>query len=621
MLLDEIDDFILECELIEALDVHALRQRKYIDPGTGKRWRVADKAKKLRAIASYEAKVNRVPIGQIWITFSEVPKLGQRMIINPNKSTPVGIFGYPISFAIEKLEKTGSLPFMDRRYIHIFKNLKPHLEVGKKDNFGDDLKKTVDFKKHVNKFARNNSREKLQEIYNNRFERISEVVNKISIEYGKYDVVSKFFKRMFNFISMIPQTGDVDIEQLFASKVDFPEYDNIRSKIYNFLVGPYGSTFPEVDEKTLSATVNPQYVKKVESNIPNKLKLELGNPQQKISLEKVFFLLSLNHEYDHLDDYCDFIIKNKILSNPEVNAEIKELLDEMKAFIKRNENISTSTDYSRLPYGKRLVALSDKYELDLSNAIEKAMSGSHNSGKVPSTPNQFLYRVTQALAHQHNNNSVHPVQHDWRVFWNSFLREVGISVVADTKESGYVHESEPTQGVLMNPKDIVHIDTIDQKNDTGGSHRKENESSLKNKESIGRANILRGIATAMKQYHYTFSEAPNSWGKALVQVVKLLTNMIRLKADYANNKDKQLKQYIEQIKGDIRRFIDMMKRTLERIPLDINDPYEQNIQKSILYFYQLASGFLKDEQTTTTRINTGNFTNAQTWTGEDLPYW
>src|SRR5271163_2859700 len=93
-----------------------LLEDKYIDPITGKNWRYVDKWRHLEAIVKDESKKG-IPPARIWVTYSNVPKLG----FYPRSShgaEPNGVFAYPAIYLLDKKEA----PFAgNRAYMIAFK--------------------------------------------------------------------------------------------------------------------------------------------------------------------------------------------------------------------------------------------------------------------------------------------------------------------------------------------------------------------------------------------------------------------------------------------------------------------------------------------------------------------
>ena len=144
ILFDEIASVLNEFDLywlfsenapLSPKNAQQLKNNLHINPKTGMSYRPVDAWEQVKAIVAHEVKVNKTDVNKIWLTFSEVSKLGQRAHISDSKSTPVGIFAFPIKYA---LKKTTNLPFGSRPYIHIFKTNKSHFEAG---GYADDQKK------------------------------------------------------------------------------------------------------------------------------------------------------------------------------------------------------------------------------------------------------------------------------------------------------------------------------------------------------------------------------------------------------------------------------------------------------------------------------------------------
>ena len=125
-----------------------LKKNLHLDPLTNSSWRSGtERWRQLQAIISYEVKVNGTDPKKIWISFSELSKIGQRMAVTQGQAEPVGIFAFPALFAMKQGDSLPNM-FSTRPYMHVFKTKSSHYEVGAEE----DDKSAVNFKKAISKF-------------------------------------------------------------------------------------------------------------------------------------------------------------------------------------------------------------------------------------------------------------------------------------------------------------------------------------------------------------------------------------------------------------------------------------------------------------------------------------
>jgi hypothetical protein len=512
LLLDEVNQFLDEIGLIEAdspfqdsFRNRRLTKQRYLDPKTNKSWRAPDRWRQLKAVISHETKVNGVDPKKIWITFSDVPKLGQRMAVGYGKSTPVGIFSYPVKYA---LEKQGHLAFQDRPYMHVFKTNKPHFEVGRNNNKGD-TKQDNNFKAIKNAYNGLWDTELDEKQHKNFTDTVMSVagLNKIQPEIESYVLPGKTPAEMPNYpwvrkqleqllrlpgnyvytsysygtgsqkdrLKSIEEKGFFNPEQVvheinlpsMAAQSDAPLRDYIEAQKFEKFNQEKDEW--EYDQKYV---IGPNWMISLTPNFVNYLNLKSANGHFKSThpdliaaatnntpfpvthLEKVDHIFS---SYYHGGDLIRKMYAAPMYSDPKVieliKMQVSKIAEVAKQFMEKPDEKPVVPDIAKVPYADKLTDLAGKFGVDLNQAVADGFKSANSF-------NNYLYRATKNMAKQYGEK--HP-EAKWTMVWNKMLRQIGISGVADTRDSGNVHSAESTQGAFLDPRDIQHIATIVQK--------------------------------------------------------------------------------------------------------------------------------------------------------------
>lgn len=142
LIIEELDLF--EAPTIQGLNIDPEHPASvYIDPKTGKPWRIQDKIRQLRTIRDrLESKGKKSE--DLWVQFSEIAKLG----VNPKAKyggTPLGVYAYPLNYVIDT---EGKVPFFGQRRFMLIFEAKKDESILKVDDKPADLD---DFIKNLNK--------------------------------------------------------------------------------------------------------------------------------------------------------------------------------------------------------------------------------------------------------------------------------------------------------------------------------------------------------------------------------------------------------------------------------------------------------------------------------------
>ncbi len=88
-----------------------------LNPKTKKPYRAEQKVEQIKRFVKF----CKIPMDDLWITYSDYPQLTIKPVTRTSKSTPQGIFGYPMRYY---LDKNGDMPYAtERNFILIFKVL------------------------------------------------------------------------------------------------------------------------------------------------------------------------------------------------------------------------------------------------------------------------------------------------------------------------------------------------------------------------------------------------------------------------------------------------------------------------------------------------------------------
>jgi len=114
------------------------------------------------------------------------------------------------------------------------------------------------------------------------------------------------------------------------------------------------------------------------------------------------------------------------------------------------------------PEKKKLLQIASKLGIDLL-PIASSMATQYvltHARHYDYANNVFIYRVLERMAHIWAETDKIGKNLSWPMRWNKLLRMMGKSNVVDLQNTGHIHESEKTQGVFVNPKDLEVIEII-----------------------------------------------------------------------------------------------------------------------------------------------------------------
>jgi hypothetical protein len=466
---------------IDSIRNRKLAAAKLINPKTNKVWRAHDRWKRLAAIVNYEIKVNGVDPKRIWITFSHVSKFGQRTVVSGSKSTPVGIFGFPVSLALSLQDR---LSFSDRPYIHVFKTKTSHLEVG-----SQGVQK--DFETLKNSYPHLSSEDRIIEEIRSKIRKLEEETQIIASSWKPNDVTKSNDHGVAALFSIIHDVTwivrdritsnwspdglrSLAAESYFDMKEIMKPYDAKQSlaKLKTYLAtqefyvnGKHFYRYKNV-QNDLGASLSPEYVEYLKSANPESPELQLFLHQKKLTFEQIRATNPYAFDYHSTGRILETQHERNrsIYNSRSFRMIINDLITKIKYVLLEvaNRPVPPPKDMEKLPYGKQLKDFAEKHGLDFNMAAKDAF---HKS----TTPNRFLYRAAEALARQlAGKQRDEGKKKTWQMAWNTVLRSLGVHAVADTKNTGHIHASEMTQGVFMDPERIEHIATIIQRSHSSG---------------------------------------------------------------------------------------------------------------------------------------------------------
>lgn len=458
---------INEAEIVLNEAEQSLNWSKYIDSRTGKKWRQEQKIDQLRAIVNSEV-AKGTPPNKIWLTFSNLPKLG----INPTSGdhgAPQGIYAYPTSYIIRR---NGKVPYGgDRTYMIVFKvkgsvlKAEPE-EVDKKkmDTLTSTIKKTLGNPldtslKMLELKLSDYIEEKILPKYMSKGDS-TEVENFISV--GK-DLINRFIA---NLVEIYRDKRDAEVvkEMLPKSVEEFKkttqkEARNRLEKIFSNLTfgyddDDYKKKYDLNDDDTVSLT--PQYEKFLKNKKEESPYGEMPVHSfigKKFSINNVYELEHGAYNINYYLKYYDNI--KKYIDSAPMRALLKGLLFKLKKFFEKYKAPDLTS--VKFPFRQQLTELAKKYGLNLEKAIREGLLKSNITG--------FVYKVTHALAEQMVMKQMitNDPKSSQPVWWNKFIRELGISSVIDPQGTGTVHPAESTQGAFFDVSKLEQIAVIENK--------------------------------------------------------------------------------------------------------------------------------------------------------------
>jgi hypothetical protein len=527
-------------------------QIAHIDPETRKPWRSGDRTRQIKMIVK-DQKRKGVPIGDIWVSHTDVNKLG----IYPGSGgggTPFGIYAYPVKYFLQKKEKGGSMYAGTRPYLQVFK-------VRRKDNpkiiqfhnpsTRDSRKKRAkDFdlyglRKEIKKYSFIENMDKLHQSIANwsdifhsketkkgefsesvlhtikkHFDRslyslilnlkdhwraIGTTDRKQKIQEFKpaiYKSLDKFKKGMLEIPKADLQLPENSLEE-FMKNITFSYYDGEETNDYDYWNEHEDRRkYKNIDLEKNYAEFTDKYKKHLKEN--RGITQEGESIDDLVKHNRIAFNTYPNAEtlwFNHKNkgtSHEENIIKseywNKIITT--VSKHIAKYIDWYeKNSLDKAKNIN-------FPFKKEIVKFSEKHGIDWVNAIENA------NGQ---TPTQFLYNITKQLApHVRSKGG-----HDEFTSWTKVLRAMGIDGLADRQSAGHIYDSdsEKSQGVFWHAGMLDHIAQIDQQGHTD------------DREISGRPNIK--SMQMIKQFKHEMGLPTKACSKA--EVLKYMQDFLKSK--------------------------------------------------------------------------------------------
>lgn len=305
-----------------------------IDPQTGKRYRRNKQIEEVRRIV----KSSGVSADRIWITYSDLPKLGIKPEVRESKCTPVGIFAYPVLYY---LENNNPLYASNRNYLILFEVSGRLLEVG------FDLNK--EFDSRINDYASNLKKDTKKTFLRDFKNDIKVVVNKYSIKVNSKILNEKEFDFIIYYYDNLVKAFDIKTNILKGKIIIALKNGDTKEKI-DLIIDEFVKPYEEAD-----------FVKK----IPMKNQLKLICDKFNVNFESVIseFESELYYNYNTGNIYSS---NNKLnLNSSSALYEITNIISKILA--KKSKN----PQWHHLIWNKILI------ELGFSGVID-----TKNTGKV-----------------------------------------------------------------------------------------------------------------------------------------------------------------------------------------------------------------------------------------------
>jgi hypothetical protein len=454
-----------------------------IDPKTNKPFRADRKLEQIKRFVNNSG----IPLDDLWLSFSDLPKLGAKPGVRTNKTTPHGVFGFPMRYY---LSKKGEMPYAsDRTFIIIFKVKGKILEVGHDNSKIRKLEKDPRVKSHVDylksirtvRFNYTNFYEEIDDLLrqnsifnksNRNFQQL--IFNRLRTSRGEYpdslqEAISDLQKRIFNLSNW--ENNDINQINIDRFKSELGEFS-----FYNIDAGEYEEYFINYNVEKNQYRLNPNYIRYL---------IEKKNPVIKptmynVYVNKIFKIEDLELIVPEVyQSYKARVLDKKYYEN--INY-IRFILNHIKKksfepiYLKYGPKKNNTNVRPKLPMEDQLIQICKELGISLDEAY-KNMSQDEN--RVV-TPSQILYKITKYIAKlsasknppnayagegkgipKGYERSPNPSWYQQR--WNEILRKLGFAGVIDSKDTGQVHSHEPTQGAFVDPSKIEIVNIIHNK--------------------------------------------------------------------------------------------------------------------------------------------------------------
>lgn len=450
-----------------------------IDPKTNKPFRSDNKVEQIKRFVNNSG----MSIDDLWLTYSDLPKLGTRPRVRTNKTTPQGVFGYPMRYF---LKQNGNMPYAsDRPFILIFKVKGKVLEVGHDIKKTNRLKKNPRVSSHINHLkSLKKPAWEMADFYSEIIRGLNENLFFLKLDENFQEALRERVRRSRSNYPSSYEEALQDLENTFfdinkwANNSDDTmerlEYELGYMNFYNAHTEDYEKQFAHHDTKKNQFKLNPNYIRFLIEKDKPLIKPTMYN----VYVNKIFKIQDLelivpaaynaykniiNKTTDKNSKYISFVLnylKNKVFTPVY-----------LKYGPQKNKN-----PRPRLPLENELLQICQEYKISLEDAYVK-MAENFGSSKGLHTPSQILYQITKFIAQlsaeknppmAHNSDDYDlttatnkaPMSNWYQQRWNQILRKLGFSGVIDSKGTGQIHSSEPTQGAFVDPSKIEIVNII-----------------------------------------------------------------------------------------------------------------------------------------------------------------
>jgi hypothetical protein len=462
-------DFVLFQDVVELLEAVS-NPAYYFKPETGKRLtsNKSDIWERIQLI--FDDQVDKgVPQQNLWISFSEYPKLGVHyaQANRDGKSTPSGVFGYPMGYA---LSHKNSIPsFSDRPFIIAFKSKAPVFNIS---NRPDDNPRVAQLQSDLrNEPNPDESRRRA----------IATIKNSAT----KKGLNEKALSAVFRLLDHIKFEDTNSMSDDNAGEIINRTANSLRSIIFdtfnNAHVDSFGSLisqsrysllFDSIDSDNRTVSISPQVKEKFWERY-ERIKDEQDYDADWKALKRFFEpdKLTFSQALDFMseigrgvNDTRDDINNLEFIEKTDPKLLKRILLFSLKRVNRQHKiNLAGHTPVEQQDFPKKaeLQKIANELQIDFNQALRLTLGnrtvGSAESFSIYNDP-QFIYRLTQRMAKSWADKIGKPI--NWPVRWNIILRKIGYSNATDVDGSSAIHSGESHQGVFLDPRTIEVIDII-----------------------------------------------------------------------------------------------------------------------------------------------------------------
>lgn len=521
--LDELDKAIQELDLAEAANPNI-----YLDPRSGKKWRHANLTDQLRHILNAEKK-NGFKASDVWIQFADHPKLGIYPKA-PNKNTPLGIYAYPIEYAIQL---NAQMPYAgDRPYIIVFKikDKSKILSVSGKErnknfaqrkvmrlNLDSDLSHVLEYIKknkpkfisYIEKLAKisppslrdkvdfklkelldfvyshiNRSIQTLKSPFEDKHKKLTMIHNVLS--QGEYylhafiqDINSSSSENIqYAFIKMTGHTLKYRLDlndEGFTISYDGKYLTDEYKKFKNIYLKKHGyrdpNWNPNPEGKKRPGKDKDATFRKVREDAEEYARTYMGRLQQnefKNKLPPDLRIVDEEYKKHFFKLVRDNIELKKFLKKSDIIKKIHKFYYQIKSNILDQLEQAGKDKKKNLKLPGGLENLISKYDIDKQDLLSYHGVDKHSNGQ------QIIYDVTRRMSTIIGGRNT-PLN------WTKLLRELGFEGMIDHKATGTIYSTEPAQGVFFTVSNLEVITIINNRPNVIGTDKPEDFSWDKDK--------------------------------------------------------------------------------------------------------------------------------------------